>query len=65
MNFVPVARMYADHVHRYSTDRNFSGNSVDPDQILLHYAPSDLRQHAHGSRNFRKAGGGGGGSRSI
>ena len=40
MNIVPLTRMSADHVHRYSTNRNFSGNSVDPDQIL-HYAPYD------------------------
>ena len=45
MNIVLLARMSADHVRRYSTDRNFSGNSVDPDQIL-HYAPSDLGQHS-------------------
>ena len=32
--------MSADHVGPYSTDRNFSVNSVDSDQIL-HYAPSD------------------------
>ena len=37
--------MSVDHVHRYSTDRNVSGNSVDPDQIL-HYAISDLGQHS-------------------
>ena len=40
MNIVPLTRMSADHVGPYSTDRNFSGNSVDPDKIL-HYAPSD------------------------
>ena len=43
MNIIPLAWMSADHVCRYSTDRNFSGNSVDPDQIL-HYAPADLSQ---------------------
>ena len=41
MNVVPLTRMSADHVGRYSIDRNLSGNSVDPDQTL-HYAPSDL-----------------------
>ena len=41
----PLKRMSVDHVRCYSTDRNFSGNSVDPDQIL-HYAPSDLGQHS-------------------
>ena len=41
MNIVPLVRMSADHVRRYSTDRNFSGNSVDPDQIL-HYVPAHL-----------------------
>ena len=38
MNIVPLARIAADYVHHYFTDRNFPGNSVDPDQIL-HYAP--------------------------
>ena len=38
-------KVSVDHVRRYSTDRNFSGNSVDPDQIL-HYAISDLGQHS-------------------
>ena len=41
MNIVLLARVSADHVRRYSTDRNVSGNSVDPSHIL-HYAPSDL-----------------------
>ena len=41
----PLKRMSVDHVRRYSTDRNFSGNSVGPDQIL-HYAPFDLGQHS-------------------
>ena len=54
MNIVPLAKMSADLVRCYSTDRNFSGNSVDPDRIL-HYAPSDL-----GSRNLCQGGGGSG-----
>ena len=33
--------MSVDHVRRYYTDRNFSGNRVDPDQT-----PSDLSQHS-------------------
>ena len=52
MNIVLLARMSADHVCRYSTDRNFSGNSVDPDQIL-HYAPSDLGQHSFPGYPYR------------
>ena len=51
--------MSADHVRRYSTDRNYSGNSVDPDQIH-HYAQSDLGQHAR-IQEFSSQGGGGGG----
>ena len=57
MNIAPLAMMSADHVRRYSTDRNFSGNSVDPDQIH-HYAP-DLGQHAR-IQEFSSQGGGGG-----
>ena len=45
MSIVPFKKMSVDHVHRYSTDRNFSGNSVDADQIL-HHATSDLGQHS-------------------
>ena len=52
MSIVPLKRMSADHVCRYSTDRNFSGNSVDPDQIL-HYAPSDLGQHSFPGYPYR------------
>ena len=44
-SLVPLRRMSADHDRRYSTDRNFLGNSVDPDQIL-HHSPSDLGQHS-------------------
>ena len=40
MNIVPLTGMSANHVRRYSRDRNFLGNIVDPDQIL-HYAPFD------------------------
>ena len=42
----------AEHVRHYSRDRNFSGNSVDPDQIL-HYTPSDLGQHSFPGYPYR------------
>ena len=56
MNIVPLTRMSDDHIGPYSTDRNFSGNSVDPDQIL-HFAPSD----PCADPGFFSGGGGGGG----
>ena len=52
MNIVLLARMSADHVRRYSTDRKFSGNSVDPDKIL-HYAQSDLGGHSFPGYPYR------------
>ena len=52
MSIVPLKRVSAEHVRSYSTDRNFSGNSVDPDQIL-HHAPSDLGQHSFPGYPYR------------
>ena len=50
MTIVPLKMMSADHVRRYSTDRNFSGNSADPDQISqFHF------HYAHGSHSLEKA----------
>ena len=36
MDIVPLARMSADYVYS-SLDRNFSGNSVDPDHSMISY----------------------------
>ena len=44
--------MSADRVRRYSTDTNFLGNSVDPDQIQ-DYAPSGLDQHSFPGYPYR------------